>query len=174
MAVQIEKPRRPVNVVLRSFARQSVQQLQTDFAIQHIWPTEIYPGFAQVNAERKRRGQWYATGRGINSFQYEVSTAGGNHTIRVEFLDYLRFVDMGTAGGRSVEDVRRERKARYNRRYVKIWDAGDGQSHRPSIMREMRHLATRMQTYLTDFYGMEVNAVIYKSFANIESLNMNL
>ena len=89
-------------------------------------------------------------------------------------MDYLRFVDMGTAGGRSVEDVRRERKARYNRRYVKIWDAGDGQSHRPSIMREMRHLATRMQTYLTDFYGMEVNAVIYKSFANIESLDMVL
>ena len=56
MAVQLEKPRRPINVVLRSFARQSVQQLEADFRTQHIYPYEIYPGYKKVNEQRKQQG----------------------------------------------------------------------------------------------------------------------
>ena len=70
MAVQTENPRRPMNVVLRSFVRQSVQRLQDDFRVQKIWPYEIYPGFAQVNAQRRARAMrgskdWFATGEGM-------------------------------------------------------------------------------------------------------------
>lgn len=96
MAVQIEKPRRPINVVLRSFARQSVQAMEQGFRTQHVWPYEIYPGFAKINAIRKARAMrggkdWFATGEGLKSFQYEVmSAAQGNETIRIEFNHYLR------------------------------------------------------------------------------------
>ena len=89
MAVQIEKPRRPINVVLRSFARQSVQAMEQGFRTQHVWPYEIYPGFAKINAIRKARAMrggkdWFATGEGLKSFQYEVmSAAQGNETIRM-------------------------------------------------------------------------------------------
>ena len=41
MAVQLDKPRRTINVVLRSFARQAVQQLESDFRTQHVYPYEI-------------------------------------------------------------------------------------------------------------------------------------
>lgn len=180
MAVQTEKPRRPMNVVLRSFAHQSVQRLQDDFRVQKIWPYEIYPGFAQVNAQRRARAMrgskdWYATGEGIKSFHYEVmSSSEGVETIRIEFLDHLRFVDMGTAGGHSIDTVERSRKARYNKRYVKLWDVGRGEAHRPSIMREMRHLAGRMQRYIQDFYGRECEAVIYRSFSGLKSLHFDL
>lgn len=174
MAVQIDQPRRPMNVVLKTFARQAVQTMEEGFRVQKIWPYEIYPGYKRVNEYRKEHGGWYATGRGEKSFTYEVTSGEGQETIRIEFNDYLRFVDMGTAGGQKVEDVQRERKARYNKRYVAFWDASHGESHRPSIMREARHLEARMQNYLEDFYGREVNTVVYKTFSGLKKLELGL
>lgn len=180
MAVQLDKPRRPINVVLRSFARQAVQQLESDFRTQHIYPYEIYPGYKQVNERRRMKamagsGDWYATGQGINSFQYEVMSATeGNETIRIEFLDHLRFVDMGTAGGKKIETIQRQRKAKHNKRYVAIWDSRGGDQHRPSIMREARHIEARMTNYLQDFYGREVQAVVYKTFAGMKAIDLNV
>ena len=175
MAVQIEKPRRPINVVLRSFARQSVQQLQADFRIQRIYPYEIYPGFAKINEYRKQHGSWYATGQGVKSFQYEVmSAAAGNETIRIEFLDHLRFVDMGTSGGKKIETVQRSRKARHNKRYVAIWDSRSGDTHRPSIMREARYLEGRMQRFLEDYYSREVNTQTYRTFSGMKAIDLSV
>ena len=173
MAVQIEKPRRPINVVLRSFARQSVQQLQADFRTQRIYPYEIYPGFAKINEYRKQHGGWYATGQGVKSFQYEVmdsSIAGA--TIRIEFLDHLRFVDMGTAGGKKIETVQRSRKARHNKRYVAIWDSRDGDTHRPSIMREARHLQTRVSNFFQDMLAEEVQVQVYRTFSGMKAIDL--
>ena len=175
MAVQLEEPRRPMNVVLRSFARQAVQALEQNFRTQHVFPTEIYPGFAQVNAERKRKGQWYATGRGSRSFTYEVMSADeGNETIRIDYNDYLRFVDMGVGQGRKFQDVEHARKARYRRRYVSIWDSEKGDTHRPAIMMEMRHLQSRMQRYMEDYYGREVTATIYRTFSGLHAINLDV
>ncbi len=175
MAVQIDKPRRPKNVVLRTFARQAVQQMQTDFRVQHIWPYEIYPGFAEVNARRKRQHSWYATGKGLKSFQYEVmSSKDGMETVRIEFLDHLRFAEMGTAGGRKVEDVDRAKKSRFESRYVRIWDTVDGKSHRPGLMRVARRLGKRMESYLTDFYGREVETIIYRTFSGLGTIQMEV
>ena len=173
MAVQIEKPRRPINVVLRSFARQSLQQLQADFRTQRIYPYEIYPGFAKINEYRKQHGGWYATGQGVKSFQYEVmdsSIAGA--TIRIEFLDHLRFVDMGTAGGKKIETVQRSRKARHNKRYVAIWDSRDGDTHRPSIMREARHLQTRVSNFFQDMLAEEVQVQVYRTFSGMKAIDL--
>ena len=175
MAVQIEKPRRPINVVLRSFARQSVQTLEQNFRTQHIWPTEIYPGFAAINQQRKERGNWYATGRGARSFTYEVmATTPGNETIRIEYNHYLRFVDMGVGQGRTWEDVEHTRKARFRRRYVSIWATRDGDTHRPAIMMEMRHLEGRMQRYLEDYYGREISTQIYRTFSGLHAIDLSL
>ena len=175
MVVQLEKPRRPINVVLRSFARQSVQQLEADFRTQHIYPYEIYPGYKKVNEQRKSAGSWYATGEGIKSFQYEVmdsSIAGA--TIRIEFLDHLRFVDMGTAGGKKIETVQRSRKARHNKRYVAIWDSRDGDTHRPSIMREARHLQARMMNFFQDMLAEEVQVQVYRTFSGMKAIDLTV
>ena len=180
MAVQLEKPRRPINTVLRSFARQAVQQLESDFRTQHIFPFEIYPGYAKVNERRRQKamagsGDWYATGQGIKSFHYEVmSSAEGNETIRIEFLDHLRFVDMGTAGGKKIETIQRGRKARHNKRYVAVWDSRGGEQHRPSIMREARHIEARMTNYLQDFYGREVMAQVYRTFSGMHAIDLSV
>ena len=173
MAVQIEKPRRPINVVLRSFARQSVQQLQADFRTQRIFPYEIYPGFAKINEYRKQHGSWYATGQGVKSFQYEVMDASiAGATIRIEFLDHLRFVDMGTAGGKKIETVQRSRKARHNKRYVAIWDSRDGDTHRPSIMREARHLQARVSNFFQDMLAEEVQVQVYRTFSGMKAIDL--
>ncbi len=175
MAIQLEKPRRPINVVLRSFARQAVKQLKDDFRIQHIYPYEIYPGFKRVNEYREKHGGWYATGKGIKSFQFDViSAANGNETIKIEYLAHLFLSNMGVVPGTTLEDVHRERKARYNKRYVAIWDNRGGETHRPSIMREARFLQHRMINYLQDFYAREVEVSVYKTFSGMHAINLDV
>lgn len=63
--------RRP-NVVLRRFAMDAVQALQANMQTQHVFPTEIYPGFRKVNEYRKDHGGWYATGKGARSFTSRI------------------------------------------------------------------------------------------------------
>ena len=175
MAVQLEKPRRPINVVLRTFARQSVQQLQADFRIQHIYPYEIYPGFKRVNEYRKQHKSWHATGEGIKSFQYEVmSSAEGSYTIRIEYLSHLDFVGRGQVPGVKADEVQRGRKARYNKRYVAIWDSRNKDTHRPSILREARHIEARMQSYISDYLGQEMQTYIYRTFAGMHAINLDV
>ncbi len=180
MAVQIDSPRRPINVVLRSFARQAVQQLEQNFRTQHVWPTEIYPGFAKVNEIRKQRAlaghkQWYSTGEGAKSFTFEVMSASqGNETIRIEFNHYLRFVDMGVGQGRPFEAVDTARKARFRKRYITIWSSRDADTHRPAIMMEMRHLEARMQNYIEDYYGREVSVQLYRTFSGLKAIDLNV
>ena len=41
-------------------------------------------------------------------------------------------------------------------------------------MREARHLEARMQNYLEDFYGREVNTVVYKTFSGLKKLEFGL
>ena len=81
---------------------------------------------------------------------------------------------MGTAGGKKIETIQRQRKAKHNKRYVAIWDSRGGDQHRPSIMREARHIEARMTNYLQDFYGREVQAVVYKTFAGMKAINLNV
>jgi hypothetical protein len=114
----------------------------------------------------------------IGNYNYHLrllmKDIGFNETIRIEFLDHLRFVDMGTAGGKKIETIQRQRKAKHNKRYVAIWDSRGGDQHRPSIMREARHIEARMTNYLQDFYGREVQAVVYKTFAGMKAIDLNV
>jgi len=175
MAIQIDRPRRPMNVILRSMAREAMQQMQADFRTQHIYPYEIYPGFKRVNEQRKRNKSWHATGEGIKSFQYEVmDSSTGNISLRFEYLSHLDFANLGIVPGTKLEDVQRGRKARYNKRYVAIWDNRDGETHRPSIMREMRHTQHKLENYLQDFYGEEILTTVYKTFSGMHAIDLTV
>ena len=170
MAAQLEKPMRRPNVVLRRFAMDAVQALQANMQTQHVFPTEIYPGFRKVNEYRKDHGGWYATGKGVRSFTSRLDATPGHEAISLGFRDYLRFVDMGTVGGRPLDVVRRDRKARHNRRYVRQWLAVMGETSRPSIMMEARHVASRMQRYYEDFYGRELSVEVFRDIADLPPL----
>jgi hypothetical protein len=144
----------PLNEVVTLYARQSAIQIQTNMRTQHIWPTELYPGYSAINEKRKKLGQWHSTGRGVNSFHFFVqATEPDNATVMFTFLDYLRYVDLGVGQGTKAEDVNRARNAHFKRRYATQWNRGRGQSHRPSIMMEMRHLASRIQKHLVNYYS---------------------
>lgn len=171
MAVQIYKPRKPTNVVLRMFAMQTTANLRRNMRTQHVWPELIYPGFDKVNEERKRQGSWFATGLGAKSFSWSYSAVPGNESITISFNDYLRFVDMGVGQGRTFEDVQHERKARHKVRYVKVWSTVGGETHRPAIMMEMRHLQNRMTNYFQDTLGQDVAFEIVKT---IDGMGINL
>ena len=67
------------------------------------------------------------------------------------------------------DDVDSARKANYARRYVRSWKRyGAGRSQRPAIMMELRHLQTRMQNYLVDFYGFQGETMLIKAFEDNE------
>ena len=144
----------PLNEVVTLYARQSAIQIQTNMRTQHIWPTELYPGYSAINEKRKKLGQWHSTGRGVNSFHFFVqATEPDNATVMFTFLDYLRYVDIGVGQGTKADDVERGRNANFKRRYVSSWNRREGRSHRPAIMMELRHLGKRIEDYLTNYYG---------------------
>jgi len=174
MAVQIDKRKRPVNIVLAQFAKELRQALQSNLATQKVWPNEIYPGYSWINRKRKREGRWYSTGQGAGSFHTEVHSGNGNESIVLRYNEYLRYVDMGVGQGTKWESVESERKARHSRRYVAVWERKAGQSHRPAIMMEMRHLEARMQRYFEDFYGREVETVVYNTLQGLEPAELYL
>lgn len=41
-------------------------------------------------------------------------------------------------------------------------------------MMEARHLEGRMQRYLEDYYGREVNAQIYRTFSGLGAIDLTL
>ena len=176
MAVQIHQPRRSVNVVLRRFAMDATNALRENMQTQHVWPTEIYPGFAQVNEYRKQHNSWFATGRAAKSFYSKVDATPGKETITIGFIDYLRFVDMGVGAGRKAEDIDRARNARYDKRYIRRWLVmnGDSKTMRPAIMMETRHVASRMQNYFEDYYGRELLVIPYQTIEGLDPINIQL
>lgn len=164
MAVVTETPSRPVNVVLSQFADELLQSIQGNLVTQRIWPTEVYPGYAAINQRRAALGKWHSTGAGARSFEAAVHSSDGAESIALRFNDYMQYVDMGVGSGTRWDQVHAEQKAHYSRRYVAIWDRSRGESHRPAIMMEMRHLEQRMLRYFADFYGREVEISVLKSF----------
>lgn len=170
MAKAIQSPAFDFQDTARWYLGDVLRQLKINTETQCIYPREIYSGFRAINAARGARGQWYATGEGVNSFQGRLanSTPEG-WTYEFTYNDYMRFVDMGVGLGTKYNDVDSARKANYARRYIKSWKRyGAGRSQRPAIMMELRHLQARMQNYLVDFYGYQGEATIIKAFEDSE------
>lgn len=151
---KIQEPIFPAKEVISDFHRQTLLQLRVNFATQHIFPFEVYPHYKQVNAARKKHGEWYSTGEGFQSLDGRIITADEeNVTLEYTFNDYLRFVDIGTGGSTTASAVDRGKNVRFRSRYVSRWDRSAGRSHRPAVMAELRHLQTRLRDYLVDFWG---------------------
>ncbi len=174
MAVKIENPKTSVNKALRLFADDLLRALMGNMVTQHVWPVEVYPGYAKINQERKRLGRWHSTGSGFTSFETSVLPTPGNEGIAIRFNDYLRYVDMGVGKGTRWSDVQADKKARYKNRYVSFWNRADGQSHRPAIMMEMRHLEQRLIRYFADFYGREIETSIIRTMEGISPFEIKL
>ncbi len=164
----------PFSRVAEWYLRQTLTQLEVNTMTQRIYPKEVYNGYAVVNQKRKEGGMWYSTGEGAHSFAGKIIEAGqaGNVTMAFTFNDYMRFAEMGVGMGTKYEDVENRKKARYQTRYISKWDRKDGRSQRPAIMMELRHLATRINNYLADFYGMEGAVRIINTFEEVSPIKL--
>lgn len=173
MSVQIFNPKKPLNKVIRQWAAETTIALQGNFKTQQIFPFEVFPGWKQINQRRKDAGLTYSTGEGYRSLvAVGFGNTPGDAGVKITYNDYLRFVDMGVAGGRPYSSVEHARKARHTKRYVQFWEPTKGESHRPAIMMEARHLQHRMQIYLEDFYGWEGRVQITRGLTNLDEIDL--
>jgi len=159
----------PFKMMSQVFLQQTLDQIQRNLDTQRVWPYEIYPNFHSINEIRKQNGQWYATGEGYQSLEGEVKQAdvdAGLITFAFRFNDYMQYVDIGVGAGRKADDVDRAKNVTYKSRYTK-WNASEGKSHRPAIMPELRHLATRLEDYVGDFYGKKFEFDMLETFEGL-------
>ena len=166
---RIQEPLFSVGEVISDFHRQTLLQLKVNFATQHIFPYEVYPHYKEINEIRKQRGEWYSTGEGIQSIDGKIIKADEEEvTLSYTFNDYLRYVDIGVGGVTKSGAVDRKKNVRFRSRYISKWNRGEGRSHRPGVMPELRHLQTRVRDYLVDFYGKEGEMILLQSFDDLE------
>ena len=156
MATPADKPRRPVNEMLKIFAEQTEEDMVINFMTQRIWPYEVYPGYREV-AKRRKHGNddAHPNGEGVKSFNVYVENDDPfQMTLVAEYNDYLKYVDLGVGGWGGAHDIDRARKAKWDKRYNK-WNVGNRKTSRPAILMQFRHVLTRMRNYAVDFYGYE-------------------
>ena len=156
----------PLKYVANMFLDQTIEQIQRNLETQHVWPTEIYPNFHSINEIRKRHKQWYATGEGAKSFDgtiVEADESTGIVTMSFRYNDYMQYVDIGVGAVIKEDNVDRGKKVKFSTRYSK-WFTGNGKTHRPAIMPELRHLATRLEDYCSSFYGRKFEFEAYETF----------
>jgi hypothetical protein len=179
MVKPADTPTRPVNEMLKIFARQTKEDFVINMMTQRIWPYEVYPGYKAVNEKRKQQGSWYSTGKGVKSFDVWVENADPFHmTMVAEYMEYLKYVDIGVGFWGESSDIERGKKANHLLRYNK-WpntakkqgNMHTGKSSRPAFMMQLRHLQTRMRNYAVDFYGYEG---LGKTFGMIDGLEIDL
>ena len=160
----LARPGMSLKKKISRFHQDTLDQLSINLTTQQVWPTEVYPGYRQINEYRKRHGGWYSTGEGARSFQGKVVSADriDNISLHYSYNEYMRFAELGVGKGVSAEDVERSKNVNYKSRYISSWDRSAGRSHRPSIRSEFNHLARRIELYLLDFYGYEITAQVVK------------
>ena len=157
----------PLRYVVDMFKDQTLAQLKANMQTQRVWPNEIYPGFHTVNEYRRQRGQRYATGDGVKSFEGEVYEADENTgmvTMGFRFSAYMQYVDIGVMRGIHAEDVDRAKNVRFKQRYVSKWNPKGGSSHRPGIRPELNHLLTRLEGYVQMYYDAKLDFKIQETF----------
>lgn len=165
MPTPIRKPMRPMNEMLRIFAKQAEETMVANNLIkQRVWPTEVYPGYIEENRRRAAKGWSHSTGAGAKSFRFVVTNDDPfNAQIEMSFLSYMRYVDLGVGAGTEVEDVERSKKAHFSRRYGK-WIGHQKRVSRPIALMEARHVLKRMRDFAVDFYGYEGTGYIINTF----------
>ena len=156
----------PLRYVANMFKEQTLKQLTANMQTQRVWPYEIYPGFHTINEYRRQRGEWYAKGEGVRSFEgivYEADEDTGMVTMGFRFNDYMQYVDIGVGAGRKAEDVDRAKNVAFKQRYVSSWMPSTGKSHRPGIRPELNHLLTRLENYVQSYYNAKLDFKIMET-----------
>lgn len=159
----------PMRYIADLFKEQTLQQLKINMMTQRIWPFEVYPGYRVRNERRRLLGGWVSTGEGIKSFEGSVIEADENTgmvTMAFRFNDYMQYVDIGVGAGRDADDVDRARKVRYRNRYTQ-WQPSGGKTHRPALQPEFNHLLTRLEDYVSDFYGKRYEFKMLETFKDL-------
>ena len=165
MATKIYDAPKPISEVVGEWMRQAEDEIKANFQVQKIYPAEIYQGWLKENARRKRYAQrhpgadvWYSTGKGVDSIEARVVNASdpNNVTVGISHLEHMMFADMGVGIWGQYDDIKRQKKARPNTRYISGWVPSQGETHRPGIMFKARTIQRRMENYLMNFYGMEL------------------
>lgn len=159
----------PMRYIAGLFKEQTLQQLKINMITQRIWPFEVYPGYRVRNERRRLLGGWVSTGEGIKSFEGSVIEADENTgmvTMAFRFNDYMQYVDIGVGAGRDADDVDRARKVRYRNRYTQ-WQPSGGKTHRPALQPEFNHLLTRLEDYVSDFYGKRYEFKMLETFKDL-------
>ncbi len=157
----------PLRYVTNMFKEQTLKQLKANMQTQRVWPYEIYPGFHTVNEYRRQRGEWYANGEGVKSFEgevYEADEDTGMVTMGFRFNDYMKYVDIGVGAGRKAEDVDRAKNVNFKQRYINNWQPRAGKTHRPGIRPELNHLLTRLEGYVQMYYDAKLDFKILETF----------
>ena len=149
-----------VNEMLRIFAAQAGEAMTANLVQQRVWPTEVWPGYAEEVRQHKAN----PTGEGVESFRFVVTNTNPSEMeITATFLSYMRYVDLGVGAGTEAEDVDRSKKAYYSRRYGR-WIGHKKRVQRPAVLMEMRHILKRMRDYAVDFYGYEGTGYLINTF----------
>lgn len=177
MAVKLYNPMRPLNEEVRVWMQQAEEELQGNFKVQRIYPTEIYQGWLKENQRRKEYAQkhpgkdvWYSTGQGVQSIQTKVVSASdpNNVTVAIFHLQHMMFADMGVGIWGDYEDIQHSRNAKPNRRYISAWVPSQGETHRPGIMFKAHTIRRRMENYMMNFYGLELEARFIQATTHME------
>ena len=87
-------------------------------------------------------------------------------TMAFRFNDYMQYVDIGVGAWGKAEEIERNRKVRYRNRYAN-WVPSGGKTHRPAIQPELNHLLTRLEDYVSDFYGKRYEFKMLDTFQDL-------
>lgn len=167
MAVKIYKSPKPISEVIGEWMRQVDSEIKANFQTQKIYPAEIYQGWLKENERRKRYARrhpkadvWYSTGDGSKSIEARVINASSpsNVTVGISHVAHMMFADMGVGIWGNYDDIKRQKRARPNKRYLSNWVPSQGETHRPGIMFKARSIQRRMENYMMNFYGLELEA----------------
>ncbi len=177
MAVKVYDDPKPISTVVGEWMQQAESEIKANFQTQKIYPAEIYKGWLKENARRKKYAQnhpgkdvWYSTGKGVDSVQARVIKVSGpsDVTVGISHLEHMMFADMGVGIWGQYDDIRRQKKARPNVRYLSGWVPSQGETHRPGIMFKARTIQRRMESYLMNFYGLELEARFIKATTHMD------
>ena len=159
-----------VNRKVAFIVSDTLTALKENFDTQRIYPFEVYPGYKEKN-EKVKKG-WKSTGCAYRSFRGEVlSSKIDDVHIRFTYMYYMRFVDMGVGKGRKIGDVNTQLDASRKVRYVRIWNAAKGETHRPALMMEYKRQSKRLESYWIKAFE---EAAMFTIMRTLDGMEINI
>ena len=166
----------PLNQIMLRFMKDSQQQIEKNFVIQKIFPTEVYPGYKRINAKKPATDPWKSTGEGVKSLSARLAQCdnNGNITMIFSYNAYMDYVDMGVGKLRGkADDIDRAKNATIRSRYITNWDMKTGFTHRPVLYKELGphgHLVERMQNYIWDHFARVAEVKVLEYFEDLDGV----